>query len=336
MFRCEEELETTMATTYPSTKATPSAAVHWRGVALFIAITFAFSWACFIGLHAAGVPFGVYATIGMFGPALSALITRLILREGFGDSGLRLAARGQRGAWRIYLAAYILIPLILAAGMGLALLVGVQHWALPEHVADLARQLTNSGAKLPPGTSAEDLARLSLIINGIGAFSFILPLNMIATFGEEFGWRGYLLPRLAPLGGVRAALLVGVVWGLWHAPLIVLVGYNYPGHPWAGVGMMVIFATTFSLIFAWLRFRTESVWPSVLAHAALNAQATLVVLALTRGDSLLSAPVGLMGIIPAAAVALWLAFSGRIQPTRSRSEQPAQPSVASSPATHSA
>ena len=323
-----------MAVSYPSTQAAPVASVRWGGVILFTGMAFAFSWACFIGLRAAGVPFGVYASVGMFGPALSALITRLVRREGFGDSGLRLAAKGQRGAWRIYLAAYVLMPLILAAGMGLALLFGVQHWALPEHFADLARQI--SRAVLGPGArmSPEDAARLSLIVNTVGAFTFVLPLNMIAAFGEEFGWRGYLLPRLAPLGGVRAALLVGVVWGLWHAPLIVLVGYNFPGHPWAGVGMMVVFATAFSLIYAWLRFRTESVWSSTLAHAALNAQATLVVLALSRADSLLAAPVGLMGIIPAAAVALWLAFTGRIQPTQPI--RPTQPKAASSEAIRSA
>jgi len=45
---------------------------------------------------------------------------------------------------------------------------------------------------------------------------------MIFTFGEEFGWRGYLLPRLAPLGGISAAIITGVIWGLWHTPVIVL------------------------------------------------------------------------------------------------------------------
>lgn len=297
-------------------------AVRWRNVALFVALTFVCSWTIWIGLRAVGVPFGLRTLIGMFGPALAALLTRLLLREGFADAGLRLAARGQRGAWRIYLAAYLLMPLVLALGLGLALLLSVQQWALPQHLDALGRQIARTGGRLPPGMSAQQLAALSVLISAIGAFTYILPINMIATFGEEFGWRGYLLPRLAPLGGVRAALLVGIIWGLWHAPLIVLDGYNFPGHPLVGILMMVVFATTFSLIFAWLRFRTDSIWPSTLAHAALNGQATIIVLLLTRADSLLAAPVGLMGIIPAAALALWLALTGRIKPLT-----PAQPSL---------
>ena len=53
---------------------------------------------------------------------------------------------------------------------------------------------------------------------GRGSYSY----QMIFTFGEEFGWRGYLLPRLAPLGGISAAIITGVIWGLWHTPVIVL------------------------------------------------------------------------------------------------------------------
>jgi hypothetical protein len=58
------------------------------------------------------------------------------------------------------------------------------------------------------------------------------------------------------MGGVTAAIITGVIWALWHAPLILLDGYDYPGHPGSGVGMMVIFTTATGVIFAWLRFRS--------------------------------------------------------------------------------
>ena len=63
----------------------------------------------------------------MFGPAIAATIVRLIRREGFADAGLRLAARSRKGVIRIYIAAYVLPPILIAAGIGLALLTGVQH-----------------------------------------------------------------------------------------------------------------------------------------------------------------------------------------------------------------
>src|SRR5262249_40903260 len=128
-------------------------------------------------------------------------------------------------------------------------------------------------------------------------------------------WRGYLLPRLAPLGGGRAAILTGIVWGLWHAPIIVTKEYNYPGHPWLGALAMVLFTTVLGVVFAWLRFRSGSVWPPALAHAALNAQAGFGLLVLTPSpNSLIGAPTGLLGMAPIAALAVYLLASGRVLP----------------------
>ncbi len=286
-----------------------SATVQWAGIALYIIIAFALSWALWLGLGALGVPFTIRAAIGMFGPALAAVIVRLLRHEGFADAGLRLGARGQRGTWRIYLAAYLAPPLLIAASIGLVLLVGYQHWALS---ANMHALLNASLKTIPAGYTADQLVLISLLSQTALAFTFGIPFNMIFTFGEEFGWRGYLLPRLAPLGGIPAAIITGVVWGLWHAPLIVLNGYNYPGHPWLGVLMMVVFTTALSCVFAWLRFRSSSVWPSTLAHAAFNAQAGFGALALSHADSLLSAPIGLIGLLPMIAFVVWLALTGRL------------------------
>ena len=170
------------------------------------------------------------------------------------------------------------------------------------------------GQPFPSGVSADQLALITIIAEIVLAFTLAIPINMIFTFGEEFGWRGYLLPRLSPLGGVQAAIITGVVWGLWHAPLIILNDYNYPGHPWLGVLMMVLFTVALSMIFAWLRFRSGSIWPSTLAHAAINAQVGFAIVFLSQADSLLRAPVGLIGLIPMIAFAIWLAVTGRLKP----------------------
>ncbi len=294
--------------------------VAWTNIILFVVLTFAISWGIWIPLHAIGVPLTIYASIGMFGPALAAVIVRLVRHEGFGDAGLRLVGRGtKRGGW-MYLAAYVSIPLLLAAGIALALLTGVQHWAFAANLHQLgviaADALHKQGQALPAGFSADQLALISIGGQTALAFTLGLIINMIFTFGEEFGWRGYLLIRLAPLGGVRAALITGAIWGLWHAPLIVLAGYNYPGHPWLGILMMVVFTISLSFIFAWLRFRSGSVWPSTLAHAAVNGQAGFATILLSHADPLIAAPIGIIGVLPMLAFGIWLAATGRLKQGR--------------------
>lgn len=292
------------------------ARVDWISVGLFILLTFGTSWSLFIGLRALGVPLGIRAAIGMFGPAVAALLVRLLRREGFADAGLRLTTQGRRNGIRMYIAAYVVSPLVLAAGVGLALLIGYQHWALSGNLHTLGQYLAKAAHQ--PSASADHLAQMTILVEVPLAFTLAIPFNMIFTFGEEFGWRGFLLPRLAPLGGVWAAIITGIVWGVWHAPLIVLDGYNYPGHPWLGIGMMVVFTVALGIIFAWLRFRSGSVWPSTLAHAAINAQAGFAVVLLSHGDSLFSVPIGIIGLVPMLAFATWLAATGRLRPeTRS-------------------
>ena len=308
--------------------APASAKVNWAGVGLYILFAFGISWAVWLGLGAVGVPFVVRVSIGMLGPALAAVLVRIIRHEGFADAGLRLVGRGRRGAWRMYIAAYIVPPLLIALAIGFALLTGVQHWAYVENVQSMAQTITKTLAdqhqSLPKGFTAEQLATISVISSTVLAFTLGILFNMIFTFGEEFGWRGYLLPRLAPLGGVRAAIISSIIWGLWHAPLIILNGYNYPGHTWLGVGMMVIFTVALGMIFAWLRFRSGSVWPSTLAHAAYNAQAGFGAILLSPADSLLRAPIGLIGLIPMLLIAIGLAITGRLRAEPDNAVQPVQ------------
>ena len=311
-------MDTDIAAVSAAEQHRDSAAINWPSIILYIVLTFGISWAIWLGLGAIGVPFTIRVSIGMFGPALSALLVRLIRREGFADAGLRLVGRGHRGGWHMYIVAYIAMPLLIAAAIGFALLIGTQHLALSQNIhllgAVLTKTLASQGQSLPSGFTADRLAQISLISQTVLAFTLAIPINMIFTFGEEFGWRGYLLPKLAPLGGTPAAIITGVIWGLWHAPLIILNGYNYPGHPWLGVGMMVLFTVVLGMIFAWLRFRSGSVWPSTLAHAAYNAQAGFGAVLLSHTDSLLSAPIGIIGLIPMIVSAIWLAATGRLKP----------------------
>lgn len=313
-------METNMTTPDTVDRLAVAPRVNWPNIVLFLVLTFGISWTVWLVLRALGVPLGIYAAVGMFGPAAAAVLVRVLRKEGFADAGLRLVGKGHRGGGWMYLAAYLAPPLFIAAGVLLSLVIGYQHWAFSQNVQAeaqaIVKALQQQGAKLPPGYTPQQLALLSLLSQIALAFTLAIPFNMIFTFGEEFGWRGYLLPKLAPLGGVWAAIITGVIWGLWHAPVIVLDGYNYPGNPPLGVLMMVVFTTALGIIFAWFRFRSGSVWPSTLSHAAINAQVGFGLVFLSPGNPFLRPPIGLIGLAPMIVFAIWLIVTGRLRVER--------------------
>ena len=126
------------------------------------------------------------------------------------------------------------------------------------------------------GDTSVQLATVDALIQDI---HFSLEISS----GEELGWRGFLLPRLLPLGQWRAIVLSGAIWGFWHAPVI-LHGHNYPTQPVLGVFMMLIFCALVGAIFSWLYLRALSPWARGLALVALNATGGTPMLFLTGVD----------------------------------------------------
>jgi membrane protease YdiL (CAAX protease family) len=147
---------------------------------------------------------------------------------------------------------------------------------------------------------------------------FAAIFNGIFAFGEELGWRGWLLPSLRPLGTWPALLLTGAVWGFWHSPII-LLGHNFAQPNLLGVAMMVGGCMFYGVLIGWLRLRSASVWPAVFAHGAFNAAAGFLILIAAAGTSADPVAVGPLGwaawIVMAAVIAI-LALTGqfRIQP----------------------
>jgi membrane protease YdiL (CAAX protease family) len=164
---------------------------------------------------------------------------------------------------------------------------------------------------------------LSLVVLGLSA----LALGPVLGLGEEYGWRGYLLPRLLPLGEVRAALLVGAVWGPWHLPVL-LAGYDLPGQPpWLAVA--VFCASCLAISLAFTRFYRVTGGSALLLgvmHMALN-QYGMTLLAPAALPSASPVLFQLTGLAPAAGLALLMAiiYAARGRRRRDEDGRPLQP-----------
>ena len=97
-----------------------------------------------------------------------------------------------------------------------------------------------------------------------------------------------------PLGTLPAMLVSGVIWGVWHTPVI-LMGHNYPDSPILGVPTMIMFCIVFGIILGWLRLKSDSVWPAVIAHGAINGSAGVIYLFHRVGSEVDSIYVGVTG-----------------------------------------
>ena len=134
---------------------------------------------------------------------------------------------------------------------------------------------------------------VTTIISGLFAGATI---NALFAFGEEYGWRNYLVDALREKKFVFASIFIGIVWGLWHFPLI-LLGHNYPQHSVAGVFMMVIFCVLASFVELYFVLKAKSVYPAAIFHGTINAVAGLNVLLIKGGNDLLNGVCGLSGFI---------------------------------------
>jgi membrane protease YdiL (CAAX protease family) len=157
----------------------------------------------------------------------------------------------------------------------------------------------------------------------VGFFVQLLLFTVTLSLGEELGWRGYLLPRLLDLGRRRALVVTGLVWAVWHLPLIFLTPlYHADGNRWLVVPLFVATIVAGSFVFGYLRLWTGSVWPAAIAHSAHNgAWGTLAAFTTTASpvlvDEYLVGDNGVLILLGTALVAWWLGHrletGGRLQ-----------------------
>ncbi len=278
-----------------------------KGILAYLLIAFGIAWINWEIVLRHG--FSVSSPLnypGSFAPAIAAFVVRKwISREGFADAGLRLNLR----KWRYYLVAWLLPLALVGWIVVLAPLLGLGK---PDY--SFARGITYM---IHAGISPSKLGHPWLLV----AF---LPIQAILAtpvlFGEEFGWRGYLQPKLFPGSPVVSAVVTGLIWAAWHLPMN-LRGSSFPDHPY--IGGLILFPVGgifLSVIFGWLFLQTRSIWSSSLAHAAFNGVGLGLILLLFGGESslLLISPAGILALIPLGALSAWIVFTGQLKPAMSQ------------------
>lgn len=271
---------------------------------VFVLFAYGTSWA----LWYAGAPLLegagsiALAAIYMFGPLVGALVSAAIF-----DRGRRAEVIGWRWRFNIWwLFGWLAAP-ILAIGAAYlsALAPGVELQPLEAGV----RNAIIAAGQTPPENLAQTLPTLPVLIV-FAMLAGIIP-NAVAAFGEEAGWRGYLWSSVRGLGFWKASLIVGTLWGLWHAPLIISghnYGTDYAGFPWTGVAMMTAFCIALSPFMGLLRDKTASSLPAAIFHGTINAISGVTVVLLAGADIWTMGMIGIPGLailaVLSAAVAL--------------------------------
>jgi membrane protease YdiL (CAAX protease family) len=181
--------------------------------------------------------------------------------------------------------------------------------------------LSGFRAEFAPETIGQEGIPVAALAGFLGTIVLGMVLWLPMSFGEELGWQGYLLPRLAALGTLRSLLVTSVIVAMWHLPTLFLGG-QYPGHSLLeSIAYMLIGTMLLVPIFCWLRMRFDSVWPVVLAHTVVSSVNIRLVWLLAdaesvAGDALDPLHVGLNGwpgwLVTGAFVAV-LAATGQFR-----------------------
>lgn len=240
----------------------------------------------------------------MFFPAIGVFLTRLITKEGFKNAWIRPHFKGNI---KTYLLAYF--------GTGILTLLGIVVYFLifPSHFDPefgfMQTTLESSGA------SAEmysmPLSTLVIVQALIGFFLGPI-MNFFTCFGEEWGWRGYLLPKISEkLPAIPMLFVSGIIWGLWHAPLTAIghnYGVDYPGFPFTGIVAMCGFCIVMGIFLSYVAMKAKSCIPSVLGHGAMNSTGAIGMYFTADGGNpfIGPAPTGIVGAIPFILVAVMM------------------------------
>jgi uncharacterized protein len=222
----------------------------------------------FLIIHAKhlGAGGGLYVFGMMWCPALAAFTTLKL-------NGRSLAELGWKWPSTKYALMSWYVPLLYAAiAYAIVWISGLGGFPNHEFMASLMMRMGQ-------GSSPVVATILYVLLQG----SFGMGRSLSSALGEEIGWRGFLVPELAKsVGFTGTALISGVVWALWHYPILIFADYNAGTATWYALTCFTVMVIAISFAFAWLRLRSGSLWTGALLHASHNLYVQAIFTPLTK------------------------------------------------------
>lgn len=299
--------------------------VETKRIVYFLALCFGAAWvmeifAIFPMYHSENVD-AVKEAVDMISqlmltPALAALVVRIGTREGLVKSGFQFNFLEYKG---FFLLGWFGTTALTFLGAAIYFLVFRDNFDpnMTDFVASYSKSAADAGAQID-AVNIVAAYKTDLLIKVFTA----AVLDFINSFGEEWGFRAYLLPKLyRKFGAVPSMLLSGFASGLWYAPLVAL-GYYYgngnAGFPVVNILAMCVFGTVTGVIYSYLCLRTGSIFPAVFAHSAVNVLMSQAALFTFDGGNFFvgPSPTGILSGLPfivAAAVCLVLMYKNPVR-----------------------
>ena len=260
----------------------------------FSIVVWLFSWtvmgAAYWGLGISPVEtpekFRTLAIICMFFPMLTAFVLQAIDKEKFNKAGLV----NFKVSWPWLVVWLLPVVMVFACLFVNGLFPGVE---LQFNAEQFIGQQGTFGGQMDLSNMPFWMLLLSTIFS---ALLTGITLNALIAFGEEYGWRCYLVDALREVKFWKAALFIGIVWGLWHFPLI-LMGFNYPNEPYWGVLFMVVMCILLCVIELYFVLKAKSMIVAAILHGTFNSIGVLSILFIHGGNVFLNGMTGLSGFV---------------------------------------
>ena len=242
---------------------------------LYLAFAFGITWVIFFAYILSGNIWAAdgeisamdqFVSLGMLCPALAMLLTRYVTGEGFavtGKDSMLLGISFKDKKWLCFVFAMFLPWLYIELGNVLTLIITPNAFDInkPEllELADNEKPIIF-------------IQPIAAIVSGV--------IASFAALGEEAGWRGYMMPKMVKLWGVRKAVIIGgILWGIWHWPLT-YVGHNfgtdYFGYPFMGFVSMCVMCVFMGIILTFVTYKSGSIWPATILHAVNNGSPSIL------------------------------------------------------------